>query len=160
MQMVRFSSSATRRKRSMICACSSCVPWEKFSRATSMPRRMRSRRTGSELHAGPIVQIIFARRSARRMSDAAGGASTGVLVTFRVDFLFFKVVPTRIRVGLIIVYGELLLSQTPETIEGDKFRTKVRPWHRQPLSNEYCAVETQLASLLPRVQRSRCQASL
>src|SRR5580692_4460884 len=80
-----------------------------------MPRRMRSRRTGSELQAGPIVQLIFARRSARRsarrMSDAAGDASTGAPVTFRVVFPFFKFVPTRIYVGLIIVYGELLFSR-------------------------------------------------
>jgi hypothetical protein len=48
---------------------------------------------------------------ARRMLDVDGDASTGAPVTFRVDFPFFKFVPIRICVGLIIVYGELLFSR-------------------------------------------------
>jgi hypothetical protein len=57
------------------------------------------------LHAGPTVQMIFARRSARRLLEAADG-STATSSHFGTDFPFFKFVPVRIYVGLIIVYGE------------------------------------------------------
>src|SRR5215475_8236623 len=46
----------------MLCAWSSCVPCEKLRRATSIPQRSRSRIWDSEQQAGPIVQMIFARR--------------------------------------------------------------------------------------------------
>src|SRR6476661_5353171 len=63
MQMVRPSFSATLRRRSIMRACSSCVPWEKFSRATSMPRRIRSRSAASVPLAGPMVHTILAFRT-------------------------------------------------------------------------------------------------
>ena len=64
MQMVRPSSPATLRSRRITRACSSCVPWEKFSRATFIPRSISSRIISSLLHAGPIVHTIFALRRA------------------------------------------------------------------------------------------------
>src|SRR5579872_5128888 len=91
MQMVRFSCFAARRRRSMFCACSSCVPWEKFSRATSIPRRMRSRSIGSELQAGPTVQMILARR----MVEAEGDPSVATPARVGKDFPFFNFVPIR-----------------------------------------------------------------
>src|SRR5215831_11844400 len=62
MQIVRPASFATRRSRWITRACSSCVPWEKLSRATSMPSRIRSRSAASDELAGPSVQTIFALR--------------------------------------------------------------------------------------------------
>ena len=52
------------RRRASRAACSSCVPWEKLRRATSMPASMRLRRPSIESHAGPSVQTSFARRNA------------------------------------------------------------------------------------------------
>src|SRR5215469_18269222 len=49
-------------------ACSSCEPWEKFSRATSMPSSSKARIPASLFEDGPSVQMIFARR---------GGAISG-----------------------------------------------------------------------------------
>ena len=69
-QIVRPRSSAARRSLRIRAACSAWVPWEKFRRATSMPRRIRSRIISSESLAGPIVQTIFARR-ARWQTPAA-----------------------------------------------------------------------------------------
>src|SRR5947209_18794093 len=76
MQIVRSSFSAPLRRRLIMRACSSWVPWEKFRRATSMPRRSRSRRTASELLEGPTVQTILALREA-----GAGEAGSGPLKT-------------------------------------------------------------------------------
>ena len=70
MQMVRFSFLAARRSRAILRACSGCVPWEKFSRATSMPNCIISRIRASVLHDGPMVQIILARRVAAMASSA------------------------------------------------------------------------------------------
>src|SRR5262249_28244205 len=54
-------------------ACSACVPWEKFRRATSMPSFIRSRMHSSESQAGPIVQMIFARRGGVTFSGEGEG---------------------------------------------------------------------------------------
>jgi hypothetical protein len=54
-----------------------------------------------------MVQMIFARRSARPTLDATGDESLAVPASFREDFPFFKFVPSEFFVGLIIVYGEL-----------------------------------------------------
>src|SRR5215471_2707301 len=47
-------------------ACSSCEPWEKFSRATSMPSSSKARIPASLVEDGPRVQMILARRKAAR----------------------------------------------------------------------------------------------
>src|SRR5262249_22242921 len=62
MQTVRPASLATLRSRLITCACSSCVPSEQLSRATSRPSRIRSRSAASDELAGPSVQTIFALR--------------------------------------------------------------------------------------------------
>jgi len=46
--------------------CSSCVPWEKLNRATSMPWSISSLNTLSSSVAGPSVQIIFVLFITRR----------------------------------------------------------------------------------------------
>src|SRR5689334_12475260 len=71
-----FASAASRRMSWMVAACSSCVPCEKFTRATSMPLSISARNTSSERDAGPIVATILARgandvTSARRDETAA-----------------------------------------------------------------------------------------
>jgi hypothetical protein len=57
---------------------------------------------GSELHAGPTVQMIFARR----IVEAADDDPTARSASFCEDFPFLKFVPIGVRVGLIIVYGQ------------------------------------------------------
>ncbi len=57
----RPTSPSRSRTTSAMRRCSSRVPWEKFSRATSIPwRRRASRVSGTEL-AGPRVHTIFVR---------------------------------------------------------------------------------------------------
>jgi hypothetical protein len=58
----------------------------------------------SELHAGPTVQMIFARRIA-----VEGNEATSWLARFREGFSFSKFVPIRFCVGVIIVYAECVL---------------------------------------------------
>ena len=85
-QIVRFSCFAARRRRAILRACSGCVPWEKFSRATSIPSRIISRSIGSVLHDGPMVQIILARRVAARASSADKSPET------RSGFAWFQLI--------------------------------------------------------------------
>src|SRR5208282_3106464 len=87
--MVRFKRCAARRSRLIRRACSACVPWEKFRRATSMPRRIRSRIVSSESQAGPMVQIIFARRM-RSAASSGTGAEAGSFPSTRSSLLSFK----------------------------------------------------------------------
>ncbi len=56
------SSRDTLRTISMSLSFSGCVPWEKFSRATSSPARSNSRNVPSWAEAGPSVATILARR--------------------------------------------------------------------------------------------------
>src|SRR6185503_6869479 len=58
----RPTSSATSRTWPAHLAWSSCVPCEKFSRATFMPARASSRTLSREDDAGPSVATIFVRR--------------------------------------------------------------------------------------------------
>ena len=53
---------AASRTREAISACSSALPWEKFSRATSIPASIIRTRTSGSREAGPIVATIFVRR--------------------------------------------------------------------------------------------------
>ena len=57
--MGRFSSSRTDLIMSSFAFCSSCVPWEKFSRATFSPARHMSANTARSLLAGPMVHTIL-----------------------------------------------------------------------------------------------------
>jgi hypothetical protein len=50
---------AASRNIAKLCACSSCVPCEKFSRATSIPASINFRIIRGERVAGPMVQTIF-----------------------------------------------------------------------------------------------------
>ena len=45
-----------------VCAWFSCVPWEKLSRAASIPAATRASTVSCDEEAGPIVQTIFVRR--------------------------------------------------------------------------------------------------
>src|SRR5450631_2525035 len=62
MHSERRSSRLTLRIIWISCSFSSCVPWEKFKRATSTPACTSFRKTGSVFEAGPRVATIFARR--------------------------------------------------------------------------------------------------
>jgi hypothetical protein len=53
--------SAIPRRAAITAACSACVPWEKFSRATSIPASTRRSSISGEREAGPIVQTILVR---------------------------------------------------------------------------------------------------
>ena len=57
------SRASTERTRSMSWPCSAWVPWEKLSRATSIPARAICSMMPSALEAGPSVQTILASRS-------------------------------------------------------------------------------------------------
>ena len=74
---VLSSLRAARRILAILRACSSCVPWEKFSRATSMPRRIRSRRVDSSFDAGPMVAMILARRALRARDSVRNERAAG-----------------------------------------------------------------------------------
>ena len=50
------------RTRRMVSVCSAKVPWEKFTRATSIPARMSRWIISLEWLAGPSVHTILARR--------------------------------------------------------------------------------------------------
>ena len=52
-------------------ACSSNVPWEKFSRALSMPAMKSWSRTWGSLEAGPIVAMIFVLRNLHQLRVSA-----------------------------------------------------------------------------------------
>src|SRR5271157_678087 len=55
-----FSNAiAASRSIAKLCACSACVPWEKFNRATSMPASSSLRIMRGERVAGPIVHTIL-----------------------------------------------------------------------------------------------------
>src|SRR5262245_31580316 len=58
----RLSSSCTSRSIRARSACSSWEPWEKFSRAASMPARASASNASFVADAGPIVAMIFVRR--------------------------------------------------------------------------------------------------
>jgi hypothetical protein len=49
-------------------AWDSCVPWEKFSLATSMPLSMSRSSIGGDAVAGPMVQTILALRMVGQIS--------------------------------------------------------------------------------------------
>ena len=86
--MLRFSSRAALRRRSITTACWSCVPWEKFSRATSMPSSMRSRIISSELLTGPMVQTTLARRRDEpglRKGSSLGSKMSGFILCITYD---------------------------------------------------------------------------
>ena len=55
----RFNSPLTLITLANFFLCSSCVPWEKLKRATSIPANINSFSFSSLSLAGPIVQIIF-----------------------------------------------------------------------------------------------------
>ena len=53
---------AASRTRWAVSACSSALPWEKLSRATSIPASTIWTRTSGSREAGPMVATIFVRR--------------------------------------------------------------------------------------------------
>jgi len=67
---------------------------------------------------------------ARRIVALDGDGSTAAPAYFGKDFPFFKFVPIRICVGLIIVYGELLSQQRPQRTGGDDLTRRVVAWHQ------------------------------
>src|SRR2546430_1353406 len=62
MAMGRPQRSSPIRIWRIVSACSACVPWEKFTRATSMPAATSRSRSAAPLLAGPMVQTILVRR--------------------------------------------------------------------------------------------------
>ena len=72
----RPTSSLTWRIRLTFSACSSGVPCAKLSRKTSTPASNSSRRTSSELLAGPTVATILVRRAICR-DEGISSAPTG-----------------------------------------------------------------------------------
>ena len=46
----------------MVRACTSCVPWEKLRRATSIPASIRFPNRWGDSVEGPTVHMIFVRR--------------------------------------------------------------------------------------------------
>ena len=84
----------------MLWEWSSCVPWEKLRRAMSMPRRSSSRMAASLLLAGPMVQMILARRRAELCTPSAADACVsfnlsrtriGVSVGYNIHFKSFEI---------------------------------------------------------------------
>ena len=67
----------------MLPACSACVLWEKFSRATSRPARIRYSIMRGERLAGPIVATIFVRRNVIFFEDSANYFVTANSETMR-----------------------------------------------------------------------------
>ena len=65
----RFAASRT---RSATSAWSSALPWEKLSRATSIPAATIFTRTSGSREAGPMVATILVRRMARLYHAEAG----------------------------------------------------------------------------------------
>src|SRR3954454_17812860 len=58
----RPARPAASRTSRAVSACSSALPWEKFSRATSIPASTMRARTSGSREAGPMVATIFVRR--------------------------------------------------------------------------------------------------
>src|SRR4051794_23947111 len=65
----RPARPAASRTRCATSACSSAEPWEKFSRATSMPASTMRTRTSGSREAGPMVATILVRRMCLRSAD-------------------------------------------------------------------------------------------
>ena len=63
----RWSRAAMSRAARITSRCSSCVPWEKFSRKTFTPARMSFSSISGLREAGPMVATIFVRRMVRRV---------------------------------------------------------------------------------------------
>src|SRR3954468_18847227 len=59
----RPARPAASRTSRAVSACSSALPWEKFSRATSIPASTMRASTSGSRDAGPMVATIFVRRS-------------------------------------------------------------------------------------------------
>jgi len=59
--MGRLAAAAASRMAVIVRACCSCVPCEKFSRATSRPAVINFLSISGDSEAGPIVHTIFAR---------------------------------------------------------------------------------------------------
>ena len=74
----RFAASRT---RDAVSACSSAVPCEKFSRATSMPASIMRTSTSGSREAGPIVATIFVRRMARREGSGQARGTPSCWIT-------------------------------------------------------------------------------
>src|SRR5262245_44781006 len=75
MAMGRPQRSSPIRIWRIVSACSACVPWEKFTRATSMPAVTSRSRSAAPLLAGPMVHTILVRRILLFLYiDIGGGA--------------------------------------------------------------------------------------
>src|SRR5262249_62293739 len=75
MAMGRPQRSSPIRIWRIVSACSACVPWEKFTRATSMPAATSGSRSAAPLLAGPMVHTILVRRILLFLYiDIGGGA--------------------------------------------------------------------------------------
>ena len=73
----RFAASRT---RCAVSACSSALPWEKFSRATSMPASTMRTSTSGSREAGPMVATIFVRRMSARQDRSGQRRNDAVLL--------------------------------------------------------------------------------
>ena len=63
----RWSRAPISRAARITSRCSSCVPWEKFSRKTFTPARTSLSSISGLREAGPMVATILVRRMVRRV---------------------------------------------------------------------------------------------
>src|SRR5262249_5176037 len=78
MAMGRPQRGSPSRMRRTTWACSSCVPWEKFRRATSMPAATSRSSCSTAADAGPMGQTILVRRTCLyRLASPGAGQGRG-----------------------------------------------------------------------------------
>ena len=86
-----------RRMLAITSACSSNVPWEKFSRAQSRPRPMSCSNMSGSLEAGPMVTMIFVLRMVTALSRLGGklgpGACSGTSAKAQTSFAGMNLFP-------------------------------------------------------------------
>ena len=99
MATTRPTFSAASRIRPAVSACSSAVPWAKFSRATSRPAATIRSSTSGSREAGPIVATIFVERigtadPTRREKPALSGGEVKFVLTLERPSALLVPVPT------------------------------------------------------------------
>ena len=117
----RPARPAASRTRRAVSACSSALPWEKFSRATSIPASTIRASTSGSREAGPMVATIFVRRM---NGEDCSGASGEVAVPLD-DLAVGRQRPALLR--LVIMSQWTALSFVPP-----EQRRNQAPQHRFP----------------------------
>src|SRR5439155_19351622 len=89
MAMGRPAAASASRMAVIARACCSCVPCEKFSRATSRPAAISFWSVSKDPEAGPIVQTIFVRRMDRIVAESRDLVSLVLLFWTVSDHLIY-----------------------------------------------------------------------